>query len=187
MIIKWLCFGKIQHLEQLNINISRWICRSVERSWPDDNKKSTLFQKTKLPLISYKQEKKKATYNFTWLPQTSRCKALWLSPKKIPGPNRYKMSDFQFSHDVTKIQTTKLLILLIFYFNDVQEQLKTNIHTYFCFEWALGFVIDYNWVSNPLRDAAFTWRPSWSKSDLFRGICLSKQFLYGKMHYLNVF
>ena len=36
------------------------------------------------------------------------------------------------SRDVSKIQTTKLLILLRFYFYDVQEQLKTNIHTKFC-------------------------------------------------------
>ena len=49
----------------------------------------------------------------------------------------------RFSHDVTKIQTTKLSILVIFNFHDVQEQLKTNIHTNFCSEWLLGFVIDY--------------------------------------------
>ena len=36
-----------------------------------------------------------------------------------------------FSHDVTKFQTSELLILLRFYFHDVQEQLKTNIHTKF--------------------------------------------------------
>ena len=35
----------------------------------------------------------------------------------------------RFSRDVTKIQTTKVLILLIFYFYDEYEQLKTNIHT----------------------------------------------------------
>ena len=34
-----------------------------------------------------------------------------------------------FSHDVTKIQTTKLSILLRFYFHGVLEQLKTN---FFC-------------------------------------------------------
>jgi len=48
-----------------------------------------------------------------------------------------------FSHDVSKIQTTKLLIFLRFYLNDVQEQLKTNIHTNFRSEWVLGFVIHY--------------------------------------------
>ena len=42
-----------------------------------------------------------------------------------------------FSHDVTTIQTTKLLILLIFYFHDVQEQLKANFHAQFCSEWVL--------------------------------------------------
>ena len=36
-----------------------------------------------------------------------------------------------FSHDVTKIQTTKLSMLSRFYFHDVLEQLKTNFHTNF--------------------------------------------------------
>ena len=49
----------------------------------------------------------------------------------------------RFSHDVTKFHTTKLLILLIFYFNEVYEQLKTNIQTNFCSEWVLGFAIGY--------------------------------------------
>ena len=38
-----------------------------------------------------------------------------------------------FSHDVTKIQTTKLSILLKFYFHDALEQLKTNLRTNFGF------------------------------------------------------
>ena len=38
---------------------------------------------------------------------------------------------YWFSHDNTKIQTRKLLILLRFYFHDVQQQLKTSIHTNF--------------------------------------------------------
>ena len=48
-----------------------------------------------------------------------------------------------FSHDVTKIQTTKLLLLLICYFNEVKEQLKSNIFANFCSEWVFGFAIDY--------------------------------------------
>ena len=48
-----------------------------------------------------------------------------------------------FSHDVTKIQTSELLILLRFYFHDVLEQLKTNRHTNVHSEWNLGLVIDY--------------------------------------------
>ena len=48
-----------------------------------------------------------------------------------------------FSHDVTKIQTAELLILLRFYFHDVLEQLKTNRHTNVHSEWNLGLVIDY--------------------------------------------
>ena len=64
-----------------------------------------------------------------------------------------------FSHDVTKIQTTKLSILPRFYFHDASEQLKTNFHTNFRFKRVLGFVIEYAWISKLLRDAAFTWRP----------------------------
>ena len=63
-----------------------------------------------------------------------------------------------FSHDVTKIQTTKLSILLRFYFRDVLEQLKTNFQTNFPFKRVLGFVIKYAWISKPLLDAAFSWR-----------------------------
>ena len=48
-----------------------------------------------------------------------------------------------FSHDVTKIQSTKLSILPRFYFDDVLEQLKTNFHTNLCFKRFLGFVIEY--------------------------------------------
>ena len=46
-----------------------------------------------------------------------------------------------FSHDVTKIQTTKLSILLRFYFHGVLGQLKTNFQTNFRFKRVLGFVI----------------------------------------------
>ena len=48
-----------------------------------------------------------------------------------------------FSHDVTKIQTTKLSILPIFYFHDVLGQLKNNFHTNFRFKRVLAFVIEY--------------------------------------------
>ena len=48
-----------------------------------------------------------------------------------------------FSHKVTKEQTTKLSILLRFYFRDVLELLKTNFHTNFRFKRGLGFVIEY--------------------------------------------
>ena len=55
----------------------------------------------------------------------------------------------------TKIQTTKLSILLRFYFHGALQQLKTNFH----FKKVLGFLIDYAWILKRLRDAAFTWRP----------------------------
>ena len=48
-----------------------------------------------------------------------------------------------FSHDVTKIQTTKLSILLRFYFHGILEQLKTNFQTNFRLKRVLGFVIEY--------------------------------------------
>ena len=67
----------------------------------------------------------------------------------------------------------KLLIFLRFYCNDVQEQLKTNIHTNFRSEWFLGFVIVYASISKLLCDAAFTWRPRelswWLKKWLIMG------------------
>ena len=83
-----------------------------------------------------------------------------------------------FSHDVTKIQTTKLSILLRFYFHGILEQLKTNFQTNFRFKRVLGFVIEYDWIFKLLRDAAFTWRPRelsfrLKKSHFFRGIWLS--------------
>ena len=51
------------------------------------------------------------------------------------------MTNYWFSHDVTKIYTTTPSVLLRFY--DVLEQLKTNFHTHFHFERVLGFVIEY--------------------------------------------
>ena len=50
---------------------------------------------------------------------------------------------FWFSRDVTKIQTTKLSILLTFYFHGILEQLKTNFQTNVRFKRFLGFVIEY--------------------------------------------
>ena len=52
------------------------------------------------------------------------------------------MRNCWFSHDVTKFQTSELLILLRFYFHGASEQLKTNIQTDFHSEWVLGLVID---------------------------------------------
>ena len=78
-----------------------------------------------------------------------------------------------FSHDVTKFQTSELLILLRFYFHNVWEQLKTNLHTNFHSEWVLGLVIDYAWISKLLCDVAFTWRARelwrWFKKGLISG------------------
>ena len=56
---------------------------------------------------------------------------------------KQKIAHRTFSHDVTKIETTKLSILLRFYFHDVLEQLKTNFRTNFRFKRILGFVIEY--------------------------------------------
>ena len=58
------------------------------------------------------------------------------------GPSRVCFttlsSHLGIPHDVTKIQTTKLSILLRFYFYDVLEQLKTNFHTVFA---SKGFLV----------------------------------------------
>ena len=86
---------------------------------------------------------------------------------------RLETKNCWFSHDVTKIQTSELLILLRFYFHDVLEQLKTNRHTNFHSEWVLGLVIDYAWISKLLRDVAFTWQAKelwcWFKKWLISG------------------
>ena len=47
-----------------------------------------------------------------------------------------------FSHDVTKIQATKLSILLRFHFHGVLEQLKPNFQTNFRVKRVLGFVLE---------------------------------------------
>ena len=54
-----------------------------------------------------------------------------------------KFSVLLVSHDVTKIQTAKLSILLRFYFHDVLEQLKTIFRTNNRCKRVLGFVIEY--------------------------------------------
>ena len=64
-----------------------------------------------------------------------------------------------FSHDVTKIQTKKLSLLLSFYFYVILEHLKTFIQKNFRFKRVLCFAIQDAWISRLLRDAAFGWRP----------------------------
>ena len=62
--------------------------------------------------------------------------------------NRRDASCTIIAHDVTKIQTTKPLILLLFYFNDVHIRAAENwCHTNFCPDWLLGFVIEYARIS----------------------------------------
>ena len=60
-----------------------------------------------------------------------------------------------FLHDFTKIKTTKLFILLRFYFHDAKQQVKTNIHTNFRSEWVLGFVIDHGIYTTAERAIVF--------------------------------
>ena len=47
-----------------------------------------------------------------------------------------------FSHDVTKIQTKELLILLSFYFHEVLRHLKTFNYTHFWFHRVFRFAIE---------------------------------------------
>ena len=56
----------------------------------------------------------------------------------IPTRNELQKINCWFSHDVTKIQTTKLSILLRFYLYGVLEQLKTNFQTNFA---SKGFLV----------------------------------------------
>ena len=87
------------------------------------------------------------------------CLISFASEVQSQNPIRSKFKNCWFSHDVTKLQTTKLSILLRFYFHGILEWLKTNFQTNFRFKGVLGFVIEYAWISKLLRDAAFTWRP----------------------------
>ena len=64
-----------------------------------------------------------------------------------------------FSHDVTKIQTKKLSLLLSFYFHLVLEHLKTFIQTNSQSKRVLRFAIQDALISRLLCDAAFRWRP----------------------------
>ena len=64
-----------------------------------------------------------------------------------------------FSHDVIKIQTKKLSLLLSFYFQVVLQHLKTFIKTNFRFKRNLRFATLDAWICSLLRDAAFSWRP----------------------------
>ena len=63
-------------------------------------------------------------------------------PLAVVSPPHF-LSYCWFSHDVTKIQNTKLSILLRFYFHGVLEELKTNFQTNFPFKRFLGLVIEY--------------------------------------------
>ena len=54
----------------------------------------------------------------------------------------------RFSHDVTKIQTKRLSILLTVYFHEVLQQLNNLLYT------ILRFAIEDAWISNLLRDSA---------------------------------
>ena len=64
-----------------------------------------------------------------------------------------------FSHDVTKIQTKKLSIVLTFYFHQVLQHLNTFMQTDFRLQRVLRFAIEDAWFSRLLREAAFSWRP----------------------------
>ena len=50
--------------------------------------------------------------------------------------------DSWFSHDITKIQTKQLLILLSFYFHEVLQHLKTFIYMNSWFQRVLCFAIE---------------------------------------------
>ena len=65
----------------------------------------------------------------------------------------------RFSHDVTKIQTKKLSVLLSFFFYEALQHLNTLIYWNFWFERVPPFAIGGDWIFRLLRDAAFSGRP----------------------------
>ena len=75
-------------------------------------------------------------------PPHTRIKRITLGMRLRIKPSERGYDYCWFSHDVTKIQTKKLSILLRFYFHDALEQLKTNFHTNFRFKRVLGFLIE---------------------------------------------
>ena len=86
---------------------------------------------------------------------------LWQQSNKIWTGHHFQLTvnnsfNWRFSHDVMKVQTIKLLILLRLYFHDIYEQLKTTIHTNVLSERSLGFVIEYVRISKSLRATPFT-------------------------------
>ena len=60
-----------------------------------------------------------------------------------------------FSHDVTKIQTKELSILLSFFFHEVLQHLNTFIYDKFSVPRVLGFAIEDASVTRLLGDAPF--------------------------------
>ena len=67
----------------------------------------------------------------------------------VIGTTKQSNYNFWFSHDVTKIQTKKLSILLSFHFHEVLEYPNTFIYTNFRFERVIRFVDenDYRGIS----------------------------------------
>ena len=109
----------------------------------------------------------------------------------MPSPNPDPRPYCWFSHDVTKIHTTKLSILPRFYFHDVLEQLKNNFHTNFRFKRVLGF-LQYSTLeflsfcaTRYLHDGQESCHVDLKKY-IFQGILLSKQFMHYKTYPCNV-
>ena len=86
-----------------------------------------------------------------------------LSNTAVAGFPSLALSDSYswFSHNITKIQTKKLSLLLSFYFHVVLQHLKTFIQTNFRFKiWkVLCFATLAVWIFRLLLDATFSGRP----------------------------
>ena len=97
---------------------------------------------------------------------------------------------YGFSHDLNKIQTKKLSILLIFYFLEVLQYLNNFIYTNFAFQRVLLSAIEDAWISRLLRDVAFAWLAGKLLCGLnywFFEILLSKHSLSYNEYYFNVY
>ena len=99
----------------------------------------------------------------------------------------------RFSHDVTKIQTKKLSVLLSFFFHEALQHLNTLIYWNFWFERVPPFAIEGDWICRLLRDAAFSGRHGklicWLKTLLIFNfeILLSKHSLSQNKYNFNIY
>ena len=81
----------------------------------------------------------------------------------------------------------ELSIILIFFFHEVLQHLKTFIYIHFRFQRVLRFAIEDTedaWISRLLRDAPFSWQCSWRPGKL--SCALKTLLIFFRLCYLNI-